>query len=410
MPKQSVELLAPAGNESRLSITLNYGADAVYFGANDFGLRSVARGFDEESLARAIERVQRAGRRCYVVLNIFAHNRDLVPLREHLQSLARNAPDGVIVSDPGVFDLVSQVAPSTPIHISTQAGAARFWQRLGATRIVLARELSLREIHEIRDSCDLELEAFVHGAMCMAYSGRCFLSAAMTGRSANAGECTNSCRWNYRLIEENRLESPFPIEQDGRGSYILSARDLCMLGHLKELRAAGVSCFKIEGRNRGLEYLAVVLSAYRQTLDSNHAEPTIAGWVAELERLSSHGLSTGFYFDGTPQYPPHARTGQPALRGATRFAGVTEDRDGAIGIVTLQRLSVTDQIEVLSSRRYSFFACSVRSLTDRCEIGAGDWLDLSPVPGIRAGELVRLQLATPEERGQATLARPVGTP
>ena len=231
------ELLAPAGDFEKLRTALHYGADAVYIGDSRFSLRGKAGNFQDEQLRDAVAYAHARNARAYVTANIFAHNRDLLAVEEHARLLKDIRPDAVIVSDPGIFSIFRRIAPEIDIHISTQANitnveTARFWEELGARRIILARELSIEEIREIRAKTRIELEVFVHGSICISYSGRCYISSFLASRSANSGECTNSCRWNYTLMEEKRQGEYLPVFEDDRGTYIMSSRDLCMIDHL----------------------------------------------------------------------------------------------------------------------------------------------------------------------------------
>lgn len=303
------EILAPAGDLERLKAAVIYGADAVYVGGPRFGLRAFAA-FDLDELAEGVNFAHRRGVKVYVTVNIFAHNRDFDFLPEYLKQLNLLGVDAVIVSDPGVVQLCREVVPDLPIHLSTQAGvlntrSALFWEKQGVKRVILAREVSLKDIHQIRKETKLELEVFVHGAMCVAYSGRCLLSTYFTGRSANRGECAQPCRWRYFLQEAKRPGEFLPIEEDDRGTYILSARDLCMIEHIPELVNAGVDGLKIEGRMKGVHYVATVTRAYRQALDCYLKDRTNyrfnPEWSAELEKVSHRPYSTGFYFGSAGQ-------------------------------------------------------------------------------------------------------------
>ena len=301
------ELLAPAGDMERLKIALAYGADAVYLGGKNFGLRAFSENFSPEELHEACRYAHERGRKVYVTVNMFPHNADMEALPAYLKLLGEVGCDAILVADPGVFRTAREVIPAMPVHISTQANttnwqSALFWQEQGAERVVLARELSLEEIKEIRAKTSLELECFIHGAMCVSYSGRCLMSAYMTGREANRGECAQPCRWRYALVEEKRPGEFFPIEEDERGTYILNSRDLCLLEQLPALAAAGVESFKIEGRMKSVHYLATVIRVYRQALDSlGSSEGFIlsGGWRPELDKIASRGYTTGF-FDGSP--------------------------------------------------------------------------------------------------------------
>jgi len=244
------ELLAPAGNYEKLKTALHYGADAVYMGLSQFSLRAKADNFTLEELKKAVQLVRASGKKFYITVNIFPHNKDISLIKEHLESLAGMMPDALIVSDPGVFDTVSGMFPDMPVHVSTQANitnyrSAAFWEKLGAKRLILSRELTIDEIKQIRDYVSVELECFVHGSICISYSGRCYMSSFLANRSGNLGECTNSCRWSYALMEETRKGEYFPVYENDRGTYILSSKDLCMIEHLDKLADAGVDASTI---------------------------------------------------------------------------------------------------------------------------------------------------------------------
>ncbi|WP_048818056.1 peptidase U32 family protein [Desulforamulus hydrothermalis] len=299
----SLELLAPAGDLEKLKVAVLYGADAVYLGGRQFSLRAGAANFDDRDMLEGISFAHRHKVKVYVAVNIYAHNEDLVNLPAYLDFIVRAGADGVIVSDPGVIEMILKLQPRLPIHLSTQANttnwaSAAFWQRLGVQRIVLARELSLEEIRTISSRVDVQLEAFVHGAMCMAYSGRCLLSNFMTGRDANRGDCAQSCRWRYYLVEEKRPGQYFPVEEDNRGTYFMSSKDLCLLEYLPQLAQAGVTSFKIEGRMKSIHYLATVVKIYRQAIDSYLQDPAgyqvLPQWLAELTKVSHRAYTTGF--------------------------------------------------------------------------------------------------------------------
>jgi putative protease len=299
-----MELLAPAGGMEQLDYALHFGADAVYLGGEQFGLRVRADNFSDAELAEAVRRVHDRGKRVHVTLNALMHESDLDPLRDFVRYLAEIGIDAVIASDLATIDMVQQLAPQIAIHLSTQASctnhlAARRYYDLGVRRIVLARELSLAEIAHIRKCVpdDLELEVFVHGAMCMAYSGRCLISAYLTGRDANRGHCTQPCRWHYALEEEKRPGEFFPVEEDGRGTYIMNSKDLMMLDHLDDLAEAGVDSIKIEGRVKGAYYIATVVNAYRKVLDG--ADP--CDYLPELDAVSHRPYHTGFFYGPAEQ-------------------------------------------------------------------------------------------------------------
>ncbi len=302
------EIVAPAGSPEKLEYAVAYGADAVYLGGTSFGLRTAAASFDREALSRAVDFAHRRGAKVYVTVNIFARNRDLEALPGYIDFLSRLGVDAVIVSDPGVLALVRETAPELRVHISTQANttnwrSARTWQSLGASRIVAARELSLEEIATISKRTGVELEVFVHGAMCISYSGRCLLSNYMTGRDANQGDCAQSCRWKYRLVEEKRPGEFFPVHEDNQGTYIMSSRDLCLLGYLPGLIEAGVTALKIEGRVKSIHYVATVTGVYRRAVDAYLADPERYAiqpeWLEEIGKVSNRDYTTGF-INGAP--------------------------------------------------------------------------------------------------------------
>ncbi len=302
--KSQPELLAPAGNMEKLETALLYGADAVYVGGEQFGLRAQAGNFTLEQLARARELTLRLNRRLYLTLNAYLMPGETEACAAYLEQLRDLDLDAYIVADPGVLALVQAGDPGREIHLSTQANttnaeAVRFWSRAGVRRINLARELSLEDIRAVRSATDVELEVFVHGAMCVAYSGRCLLSAALTERGANRGLCTQPCRWSYALMEKTRPGQYFPIEEDARGSYVMNSRDLCLLEQLPQLIDAGVDSLKIEGRMKSRYYVAAVTRVYRKALDAYLENP--AGWHCqsslreELESVSHRPYSTGFF-------------------------------------------------------------------------------------------------------------------
>lgn len=351
-----LELLAPAGDLEKLKIAVLYGADAVYLGGRHYSLRAGSGNFNEAEMTEGVQFAHDRGVRVYAAVNIFAHNKDLGCLPTYLESIRRSGVDAVIVSDPGVVSLVQQLYPDLPIHLSTQANttnwaAARFWQEQGVSRIILARELALTEIKEIRRQVGVELEMFVHGAMCIAYSGRCLLSSYLAGRGANRGDCAQSCRWKYALVEENRPGEYLPFEEDGRGSYILSSRDLCLIQYLPELIEAGIDSFKIEGRMKSIHNVAGVVKAYREALDAiltggpNSFDPA---WLVEIGKVSHREYTTGFLF-GSP-----GATGQhydsKIYRRRYSFTGLVRAYDGRSGLATIEqrnRFAVGDEIEFL---------------------------------------------------------------
>lgn len=297
------ELLAPAGDMEKLTCALDYGADAVYLGTRRFGLRAAAGNFSFDDLAAAREATSRRGKKLYLTLNAYLTPADFQSLEEDLRRLKSLEVDAYIVSDPGVLSKVREIDPQRTVHLSTQANttnaaAVDFWRRCGVSRVNLARELTLEDIRAIAAASDAELEVFVHGAMCIAWSGRCLLSAALTGRSANQGACSHPCRWRYFLVEETRPGEYFPVEEDGRGTYIMNSRDLCLLGRLPELVGAGVDSLKIEGRMKSLYYVAAVTRVYRAAIDRLCAGPSEYApdpqWQRELEMVSHRPYGEAF--------------------------------------------------------------------------------------------------------------------
>ena len=313
--RRKPELLAPAGDMERLKMAVLYGADAVYLAGTSFGMRSFAGNFTAEELPKAVEFAHSHGVRVHCTVNTMPRNDEVVRLPEHLERLQDAGVDALIVADMGAFTLAGRYAPKCERHISTQASIANFetaraWYDLGAQRVILARELSLGEIREIREKTPeaLEIEAFVHGAMCVSYSGRCLLSNYMTGRDSNRGACAQPCRYQYALMEEKRPGEYFPVFEDEKGTYILNSRDMCMIDHLDDLMNAGLSSLKIEGRAKSAYYAAIVTGAYRHCLDDVAAgRPVDPVWRDEVEHVSHRHYSTGFYYGQPGQYVENSR-------------------------------------------------------------------------------------------------------
>lgn len=300
------ELLAPGGNLDKCRTALLYGADAVYASGKDFGLRGFAHNLDHEALAEAVCIAHRMGRRIYVTVNVFAREPDLKRIPSYLEYLGELGVDALIISDPGVLRLARKYAPGIPIHLSTQANTTNsssieFWREQGVSRINLARELSIREIAEIAERSEVEIEIFVHGAMCMSYSGRCLMSAFLNNRSANSGYCTQPCRWSWNLVEEKRPGQFFPVEEDSRGTYIFNSKDLCLLDDIGKLSRMGIASFKIEGRMKGVLYVASVTRAYRQAIDACSGGREVLGdpacWKEDLHKISHRPYTRGLLFD-----------------------------------------------------------------------------------------------------------------
>ena len=307
---RKAELLSPVGDRERLGAAITFGADAVYLAGQEFGMRTAPANFSREGLTDAVRLAHQNGVRVYLTCNTVPHNEELSRLPDFLKFAQEAGVDAFIITDLGVLSLAKRFAPKVEVHISTQAGVANYasanaFYEMGASRVVLARELNLEEISEIRakTSPSLELEAFVHGAMCVSFSGRCLLSNYMTGRDANKGDCAQPCRWEYALMEAKRPGEYFPIEEDSHGTYILNSRDMCMVEHIPELLNAGVSSLKIEGRAKSFYYVAVTTNAYRHAIDSflNRPEAPLPSWIPEeLNKISHREYSTGFYFGKEP--------------------------------------------------------------------------------------------------------------
>lgn len=300
------ELLAPAGNMEKCKMALRYGADAVYLGGKMFGLRAFANNFEIEEIKEACDFAHSLGKKVYVTVNIFAHNSDIEKLPEYLLALEKANVDALLISDLGVWMTARRVVPNLPLHVSTQANttnwaSAQAWQNLGAARVVLARELSLAEIAEIGAKTNVELEAFVHGAMCISYSGRCLLSSYLTGRDGNRGACAQACRWEYTLHEKNRPGESYDLEEDEHGSYVMNSKDLCLIARIPELIKAGVCSLKIEGRMKSVHYVATVVSVYRKAIDAFMADPdnykVQPEWIEELNKISHRPYTEGFAFN-----------------------------------------------------------------------------------------------------------------
>ena len=352
-----IELLAPAGNFEKLKTAFRFGADAAYLGGKDFSLRSFADNFSAEELRAAVEYAHARGKKVYVTANIFAKNADFAALADYFRYLQEIGADAALVTDVGAFSLARQVAPKLPLHVSTQANttnkyAAKFWQEQGAERVVLARELSLSEIAEIHEYCPgLELEAFVHGAMCVSYSGRCLLSNYFAGRDSNRGECVQACRWKYsvRALREEGEGGECAVEEDGRGSYIFNSKDLNMLPFLDKLAAAGVCSFKIEGRMKSAYYLATVVNAYRRALDGTLSVPAA---LEELNKVAHRAFTTAYALGDNAETIHYSDSQEAGTR--AYVADVLEDGGaGAAGntcaLVQMRgRFRVGDTLEILS--------------------------------------------------------------
>lgn len=370
------ELLAPAGNMEKLKIAIHYGADAVYMGGQAFGLRNMADNFSVEEMSAALDYCHQLGVKAYLTINSYPRNEALPQLEEYLAQIASLPFDAYIVADPGVIDAVRQISPERELHMSTQANtinwrSARFWQQQGVSRINMAREMTLDNIREtVKSVPGMEFEAFVHGALCISYSGRCLISSMLTGRDANQGECTHPCRWSYHLVEESRPGEYFPVMEDENGTFIFNSRDLCLLEHIPALVESGVSSLKIEGRMKGINYVASVLRVYRKALDEYCLDPDTwrcrPEWLEELAKLSHRGYTTGFLF-GEPRNV--GQEYQSAYIRSHEFVGVVEEArpDGTALIGVRNRIRTGDLLEFIGPgmRAESLIVPSFSTVTDR---------------------------------------------
>lgn len=344
-----MELLAPAGNFEKLVTAVHFGADAVYFAGKMYGLRAFAGNFDDDEIVKAMQFLHENGKKGYVTLNIVANDSDFEHIDDYLNLLIKAKVDGVIVSDVGVIYYLRKNFPSLNVHVSTQANinnsySAEFFADLGVTRLVLAREMNLKNIKKMHENIGdrLEIEAFVHGAMCISYSGRCLLSNYMTGRDSNRGACVQACRWKYTIREENKDEE-YPIEEDERGTYILNSKDLCMIDHLDELEKAGICSLKIEGRMKSDYYVASVVNAYRRAIDKTLDNDKLHD---ELEKTSHRRYTTGFYFNSDDK--EYIESSMP-IQTAQFIAKVVEDEsEGFVKVEMRNRFMIGDILEVLS--------------------------------------------------------------
>ena len=353
---KKIELLAPAGDFERLVTAIHFGADAVYFAGKKFGLRAFASNFDEEEIIKAINYAHERNVKVYITVNILAHNDDFVGLIDYLKFLDKKGADGVIVSDIGIASLVKEYT-NLELHVSTNANitnihSAKMWIKLGAKRLVLARELSIQEIKEIKNEVgeNIDLECFGHGAMCISYSGRCLLSNYLTGRDSNKGECAQPCRWQYALGVKNDIEETnyFPILEDGKGTYILNSKDICMIEHIKDLAQAGVTSLKVEGRMKTNYYVATVINAYRRAIDEyyKNLKPSF-NYLEEVKKTSNRDFTTGFYFENNSKENLNTSKQSETHK---YIAVVLESLDnGYILVEHRNKFLLGDELEILSS-------------------------------------------------------------
>ncbi len=373
---KKIELLAPAGDLEKLKIAVLYGADAVYLGGTSFGLRAKAKNFDEEQMKEGVEFAHAHGAKVYVTCNIFAHNEDFAELPAYAKFLKEINVDAVLVADPGVFSVIRETVPDLDIHISTQANntnyhTALFWQKLGAKRIVMARELSAKEIKGIHDNIpeDLEIESFVHGAMCISYSGRCLLSNYLTGRDANKGACSHPCRWEYFVTEKTRPNEYMPIVEDERGTFIFNSKDLCMIEFIPQLVEAGIYSFKIEGRIKTSYYVGTVVNAYRQAINDYLKDPLLYEqrkpyYLEQVSKASYRGFTTGFYF-GKPSDKEQIYTTSSYIR-TYDFVGMVLDYDKEKELALIEQRNKFVKGDEIEFMRHNgeFFKFNVEEMYD----------------------------------------------
>lgn len=356
---ERVELLAPAGDLERLKIAFEYGADAVYLGGENFGMRSAAKNFSIDDIKEGADFAHKKGKKIFVTVNIIPHNEDFEGFKEYLIELEKVRVDALIAADPGVIQVIKETLPNMEIHLSTQANttnyhSANFWYNQGVKRVVVARELSFEEIKEIREKTDknMDIEAFMHGAMCISYSGRCLISNYMTGRDANRGSCAQSCRWKYSLVEEKRPGEYFPVYEDEKGTFFFNSKDLCMIEYIPELINSGITSLKIEGRMKTAYYVATVVRAYRMAIDEYYKNPDQwkfnPVWLDELKKGSHRHFTTGFYND-----KPGTEEQNYASASYVRnydFVGIVldaPDKDGYVTVEQRNKMVVGDEIEII---------------------------------------------------------------
>ena len=384
------EVLAPANSLEVLKTAVEYGADAVYIGGEMYGLRAKAKNFSAEDMKKGIAYAHERGKKVYVTANITAHNRDLEGVRAYFHELKEIRPDALIISDPGVFTIAKEVCPEIDIHISTQSNNVnymtfRFWKEQGATRVVTARELSLEEIGNIRKNIpdDFEIETFVHGAMCISYSGRCLLSHYFTGRDANLGACTHPCRWKYYIMEEKRPGEFLPVEENERGTYIFNSKDLCMIEHIPELVNAGSDSFKIEGRMKTALYVAVVSRTYRQAIDDYFEDPqkyidNIPYYKKEIAKCTYRQFTTGFFF-GPTTHDSQIYDNNTYVKGYEYLGTIHESLEDGRGVFEQKnKFSVGDEVEIMKPTGENIVT-KVLSMQDE----KGENVDSCPHPGQR---------------------------
>ncbi len=398
---KKLELLAPAGDLEKLKIAVDYGADAVYFGGEMFSLRAGAGNLTIEEIEDGVAYAHERNVKCHMTFNIFAHNEDIAPLSDYLQRIKHIPVDAYIVSDPGVIALIKEAVPDAELHLSTQANmtnyvTANFWHSQGVKRIVLARELTFGEIKDIRSRIpeSMDLEAFIHGAMCISYSGRCLLSNFMIDRDANRGQCAHPCRWKYRLVEEQRPGEYYPVEEDERGTYIMNSKDLCMLEHIPDIVEAGVSSAKIEGRMKSVFYVATIVSAYRRAIDAYYEDPDNyvfdPSWMTELKKVSRREFTTGFYYNKPTDEDQNYQTS--AYTRDYSFIGMVKEYEPETCMAVVEqrnKMSVGEEIEVFGPGR-DFFSQKLEVLLDE----EGQPIESAPHPQ----QIVKIKMKEPVEK------------
>lgn len=381
------ELLVPASSLEVLQVAVIFGADAVYIGGEAFGLRAKAKNFSKEDMSEGVRFAHEHGVKVYVTANILAHNQDLEGVRKYFEELREIGPDALIISDPGVYQIAKEVCPEIERHISTQAnntnyGTYQFWYQMGAKRVVTARELSLEEIREIRSRIpeDMEIETFIHGAMCISYSGRCLLSNYLTGRDSNQGACTHPCRWKYSVMEEIRPGEYFPVYENERGTFIFNSKDLCMIEHIPDLINAGIDSFKIEGRMKTALYVATVARTYRKAIDDYLKDPALyeenMSWYQEqISNCTYRQFTTGFFY-GKPTQEAQIYDNNTYIKEYTYLGIVGEtNEEGKYCISQRNKFSVGEQIEVMKPNGDNIEA-TVKSIQDE----EGNQMESAPHP------------------------------
>ncbi|MCR4938222.1 MAG: U32 family peptidase [Lachnospiraceae bacterium] len=414
--KKKPELLIPAGSPDTFKVAVDYGADAVYIGGDAFGLRAKAKNFSSDEMAAAIAYAHGRNVKVHVTANILAHNGDIAAAETYFKELKELGPDALIIADPGMFMLAGKICPEIERHVSTQANNTnyetfRFWYEQGAKRAVCARELSLKEIKEIREKIpeDMEVEAFVHGAMCISYSGRCLLSSYFTGRDANRGACTHPCRWRYAVMEETRPGEYLPIEENERGTFIFNSKDLCMAEHIPELVDAGIDSFKIEGRMKTALYIAVAARTYRRAIDVYDKEgeegfKALLPWIRnELSGCNNRRYTTGFYY-GRPDHESQIYDESTYVNDAVFLGIIEEVKDGLVRISQKNKFSCGEAIEVMKKDGSDIKAAAVSmydgdmNSIDSCpHPGQTVWIGLEGDKLPEPGDVIRIKRGTAAE-------------